>query len=165
MPPQHVIIVGGGLAGPALAVALARHSIRSTILERHPSVRDIGGVIMLAPNAMCVMDNTLGIAEQLRKLGSPFDGINIFVERGGATLDAVGGFGMKYDGRSAISIARPALHQAIVDECDKMKDKIEVRFSARLKSIEEGGDGVEAILEDGSRVKGEYTQDYRDAMC
>ncbi|ORX39714.1 hypothetical protein BD324DRAFT_576036 [Kockovaella imperatae] len=154
MSSKHVIIVGGGLAGPALAIALARQSIRSTILERHASVQDIGGVIMLAPNAMCVMDKTLGLSDQLRKVGTSFDAINIWLERGGG-LSHVGGFSTLFHERSSISIGRPVLHQTLMDECEKLKDKINIRFSSRLRSINEGPEGVEAILEDGHKISGD----------
>jgi squalene-associated FAD-dependent desaturase len=36
MPSPHVVVVGGGLAGLAAAVALAEQGIRVSIIERHP---------------------------------------------------------------------------------------------------------------------------------
>src|SRR5437773_12400894 len=36
MPPPHVVVVGGGLAGLAASVALAGHGMRVSLLERRP---------------------------------------------------------------------------------------------------------------------------------
>ena len=157
MPPSHVIIVGGGLAGPALAVALAKQSIKSTVLERHATVQDLGGVIMLAPNAMYVMDKLLGIGDSLRSKGSLFEAIHIHAQRDNATLESVGGFNQVAKGSTAISIGRPVLHQALVDACKGTESRISFKFSAKLASVEESASGVTATLEDGSTVSGMFT--------
>ena len=156
MPPSHVIIVGGGLAGPALAVALAKQSIKSTVLERQATVQDLGGVIMLAPNAMFVMDKLLGLGDTLRSKGSPFDAINIYAQRDNATLDSVGGFNQVAKNCTAISIGRPVLHHVLVDACSRMESQISFKFSAKLASVEESASGVIARMEDGSIVSGKY---------
>src|SRR3989442_11458262 len=36
MPPPHVVVAGGGLAGLAASVALADNGIRVTLLEKNP---------------------------------------------------------------------------------------------------------------------------------
>src|SRR5436189_4845920 len=36
MPPPHVVVVGGGLAGLAASVALAGHGMRVSLLEKNP---------------------------------------------------------------------------------------------------------------------------------
>src|SRR5438552_17816949 len=36
MPPPHVVVVGGGLAGLAASVALAGHGMRVSLLEKRP---------------------------------------------------------------------------------------------------------------------------------
>src|SRR5438046_9962744 len=36
MPPPHVVVVGGGLAGLAASVALAGHGIGVSLLEKNP---------------------------------------------------------------------------------------------------------------------------------
>lgn len=153
--PQHVIISGAGLAGPALAIALAKQSIKSTILERRPFSQDIGGVIMLAPNAMRVLEGLVGVGDTLRGHGYPFDAIHIFT-KGWSSFDKVGGFILQDEGCRAISIARPILHDVLLDKCKEMKDMIEIKFSAKLVGIEEDDHGVEAMLEGGESVKGEY---------
>ena len=113
MPLNHVLIIGAGLAGPALAIALAKQSIKSTILERRPQMQDIGGVIMLAPNAMRVIENVLQMGPPLREKGYPFDAIDIYTE-GSSGPDKAGGFTLANGGLRALSIGRPVLHDALL---------------------------------------------------
>jgi 2-polyprenyl-6-methoxyphenol hydroxylase-like FAD-dependent oxidoreductase len=63
---MHVIIAGAGLGGLALALSLARQNIKSTIYEirSHPS--DAGGSITLTAGAVRVLDNPVGVYDQLR---------------------------------------------------------------------------------------------------
>jgi 2-polyprenyl-6-methoxyphenol hydroxylase-like FAD-dependent oxidoreductase len=154
--PLHVLISGAGLAGPALAIALAKQSIRSTILERRPKSTDIGGVIMLAPNAMRVMDSLLGIGQQLRDVGDTFKAINIYT-KGSNTLDKVGGFIVEDDGILGLTIARPELHRQLLQECERMKDMITLRYGAEVDSIREDEDGCEAVLKGGEVVRGKFS--------
>jgi len=153
--PLHVLISGAGLAGPALAIALAKQSIRSTILERRPQSTDIGGVIMLAPNAMRVMDSVLGIGQRLRDEGDTFKAINIYTT-GSKTLDKVGGFIVEDDGILGLTIARPVLHQQLLKECERMSDMITMRYGAEVEIIKEDKDGCEAVLKGGEVVRGEH---------
>lgn len=153
--PLHVLISGAGLAGPALAIALARQSIRSTILERRPQSTDIGGVIMLAPNAMRVMDSLYGLGQQLRDEGDTFQAINIYT-KGSKTLDKVGGFIVEDDGILGLTIARPVLHQQLLKECERMSDMITTRYGAEVDIIKEDQEGCEAVLKGGEVVKGEH---------
>ena len=152
--PLHVIITGAGLAGPALAIALAKQSIRSTILERRPYSQDIGGVIMLAVNAMHVMEDLLHMGDRLRSLGDTFKAINLYT-KGSTTLDAIGGFIVEDKGVQALTIARPVLHRELLRQCEEMSDMIEIRYSAELESIKEDKDGCSAILKSGEVVRGE----------
>jgi 2-polyprenyl-6-methoxyphenol hydroxylase-like FAD-dependent oxidoreductase len=152
----HIIITGAGLAGPALAIALAKQSIRSTILERRPYSQDIGGVIMLAPNAMHVMEDLLHIGDRLRSLGDTFKAINLYT-KGSTTLDKIGGFMVEDKGVQGLTIARPVLHRELLRRCEEMSDMIEIRYSAELESIKEDGEGCSAVLIGGEIIKGEQT--------
>jgi hypothetical protein len=155
--PLHVIIAGAGLAGPALAVSLAKNSIKSTILERRPYMQDIGGVIMLAPNAMRVMDEILEVGDRLRTSGDTFKAINIYTKGSGPTkLDKVGGFTVEDDGILGLSIARPVLHQELLRKCEEMSDLITIRYSSELESIKEDSEGCQAMLKGGAVVDGEH---------
>lgn len=154
----HVIIIGAGLAGPALAIALAKRSIQSTILERQPYSQNIGGVVMLAPNAIRVMDELLQMGDRLRAAGDTFEAIHLYTKGFGSTNVAkVGGFTVEDDGILGLSIRRSVLHQELIRSCEEMSDMITIRYSSELESIEEDSESCQAVLAGGSTVKGELS--------
>ncbi len=157
MTTLNVIILGAGLSGPALALGLAKQGIRSTIYERRPAIEDIGGVLMLAPNAVRVLDKVLGIEQQVRPLGYSFSSIGMYVD-GGKNLEEVEGIDV-YHSRAqgdykGITITRPALHRKLIHLCME-ESLIEIKFSKKMKDIRESEYGVTVRFEDGTFAKGE----------
>ena len=73
-PTIRVSIIGAGLSGLALALALHDQSIDCTIYEARNESLNIGGGLMLTPNGLKVLDK-LGIYDSLRKTGYTFDNI------------------------------------------------------------------------------------------
>ncbi|UPK99777.1 hypothetical protein LCI18_010712 [Fusarium solani-melongenae] len=51
LPELHVVIVGGGIAGLAAAIALRHPNRRITVLERSRLLREVGALLSLQPNA------------------------------------------------------------------------------------------------------------------
>jgi salicylate hydroxylase len=62
---RRQIIVGGGIGGLAVALALARHGIASDVLERRPVFAESGAGIQIGPNGTRILD-WLGISDVLR---------------------------------------------------------------------------------------------------
>ncbi|KAI1445842.1 hypothetical protein F5Y02DRAFT_417760 [Annulohypoxylon stygium] len=71
-PPARVAIVGGGLAGLTLALALHDLNIPSTVYEARSEDFDQGGGIMLSPNALRVL-GSVGVYERIRSKSLQFD--------------------------------------------------------------------------------------------
>ncbi|PTB62224.1 FAD/NAD(P)-binding domain-containing protein [Trichoderma citrinoviride] len=71
-PSTPIAIIGAGLSGLTLALALHRHSIPCTLYESRPASLDIGGAIMLSPNALKVLD-ALGVYRRISPLGFHFE--------------------------------------------------------------------------------------------
>lgn len=64
-PPKHVAIIGAGLSGLSLALALHKVNIPSTIYEVRSADFAQRGAPMLSPNALRVLDR-LGVYERIR---------------------------------------------------------------------------------------------------
>jgi 2-polyprenyl-6-methoxyphenol hydroxylase-like FAD-dependent oxidoreductase len=60
---MHALVIGGGVAGPATAVALRSIGIEVTICEARPREdKDVGLWVMVAPNGLAALD-TLGLGQ------------------------------------------------------------------------------------------------------
>lgn len=66
--PEHVLIVGGGVAGMTAAAAIAQQGMRVTLLESAPQFGEIGAGLTLSPNAMKGLD-FIGICEEAAAVG------------------------------------------------------------------------------------------------
>ncbi|EED13610.1 salicylate hydroxylase, putative [Talaromyces stipitatus ATCC 10500] len=70
---SRIAIIGAGLSGLALALALHKNGFTNiTIYELRPASLDIGGAIMLSPNALRILD-ALDVYYQLRLRSYEFD--------------------------------------------------------------------------------------------
>ena len=145
---QHVLIVGGGLAGPALAVSLARIGIRSTVFEIRQVKGDSGGSITLAPNALRALDKSCGVYNAIRSAGYVYDKLDAYLDDG----YKLGELLLGDDEYPAVRIMRTAIHKVLLDACEA--GGVKIVWGARLTRIEEG-EGVTAHFEDGSSASGE----------
>jgi NADPH-dependent 2,4-dienoyl-CoA reductase/sulfur reductase-like enzyme len=150
--PPHVLIIGGGLAGPALAIALARRNIRSSIYELRSEPGDIGGALMLAPNALRVLDKVVGVYESVRSSGYVLQRVTAYASDG-MKLGEIRLGEEKEDGYPAVRIRRPTLHRVLLEEC--ARHGVTIQYGKKLERIEETGDGVTAFFADGTSATGE----------
>ena len=81
---ERVVIVGGGIGGLALAIALRRRGILAPVYEAAPELRPIGAGIWVPPNAMQVLGR-LGLAEAVMSL---FDAAEVRQSMLGAATQA-----------------------------------------------------------------------------
>jgi 2-polyprenyl-6-methoxyphenol hydroxylase-like FAD-dependent oxidoreductase len=70
--PLNVAIIGAGLSGLSLALALHQQNISCTLYERLASPLNIGGAVMLSPNALKILD-ALSVYPRLRNRGYSFE--------------------------------------------------------------------------------------------
>lgn len=66
--PDHVAIVGGGIAGMAAACAFAGSGRMTEVFERAPVLREIGAGLQISPNGGAVLRG-LGLADMARRRG------------------------------------------------------------------------------------------------
>ena len=63
--PLRIVIVGAGIGGLALALAL-RGGLTAAVFERAPTLRPAGAGIALGPNAMVLLDG-LGVGARVAR--------------------------------------------------------------------------------------------------
>ncbi|EQL30581.1 hypothetical protein BDFG_06973 [Blastomyces dermatitidis ATCC 26199] len=80
--PQHVAIVGGGLSGLSLSLALQKVNIPCTVYEERAESYETGGGITLSPNIL----DELGVYDRVRDKGYHFDTL-AFSDNDGAIKD------------------------------------------------------------------------------
>jgi 2-polyprenyl-6-methoxyphenol hydroxylase-like FAD-dependent oxidoreductase len=87
-PKEEVAIIGAGLSGLTLALALHQQAIPCRVYESRGSPLNIGGAVMLSPNALRVLD-ALGVYERVRAKGYNFEWLEY--------RDAAGNFQETYE--------------------------------------------------------------------
>ncbi|MDX5358183.1 MAG: FAD-dependent oxidoreductase, partial [Rhodobacterales bacterium] len=65
---QDITVLGAGIAGLAVARALALRGARVTVLEQAEAVREIGAGLQVTPNGAAVLE-ALGLGHALRAAG------------------------------------------------------------------------------------------------
>ncbi len=146
----QVLIVGGGIAGPALALFLNEARIASTIYEAYPRTEDIGGGFQIAPNGMRVLEQ-LGLAHKVIAEGVESDEFR-FENQHGRILGSVPNGPASLYGIPAVLVRRSFVHQALLDEVERRG--IPVHYQKRLLGLESKAASVTAHFEDGSSADG-----------
>ncbi len=75
---QNVAIVGAGLGGCSVAIALNQHGINAQVYEKARELRPIGAGLSLFPNGLKTLEKIAsGITKSLKDLGSQAETVNI----------------------------------------------------------------------------------------
>ena len=145
--PNHVAIIGAGLSGLSLALALNKLGIPSTIWEMRSDSYIQGGAIMLSPNALRVLD-AIGVYERIRNKGFHFETLT-FKDEHDETTDVYYFGNEQLYGYKALRVYR----QILVDELKLMLEQqgIKVNYETRFSHIvAETPENVEFAFADGS---------------
>ena len=145
MTSINVAIIGAGLSGLTLALALHKQGIPCTIYESRNASLDIGGAIMLSPNALRVLD-VVEIYKTIKPLGFEFTSLHFYIDK---PLDSYEfGDRQKY-GYDALRIYRYELIDALLRA---VKEKqIPVEYGKKfVKVLSETETSVTWEFEDGT---------------
>ncbi|PIA47752.1 hypothetical protein AQUCO_01400390v1 [Aquilegia coerulea] len=146
---QDVVIIGGGIAGLATALALKRIGIQSLVLEKSSDLRTTGAALSLFPNAWLALD-ALGVSHKLTSIYTPLERGYVTNVSNGTVQEVL------YVGKdrnvSPTAVHRKALLEALSEELPAHA----IRYSSKLSSIETvNHEGSPAVLhlEDGAIIK------------
>jgi 2-polyprenyl-6-methoxyphenol hydroxylase-like FAD-dependent oxidoreductase len=77
----HALIIGGGIAGPALALLLKKAGISAGVYKAHQRQEDVGGGFTIAPNGMNVLEE-IGLADSVADTSAKGVGVQLSHQSG-----------------------------------------------------------------------------------
>ena len=153
MERADVLILGGGLVGSALAVALDAHGLSAIAVDiADPAVVHAAGfdgrasAIASAPYRML---GAIGLADRLAGRGCPIEGIRVSDGLEPGALDFV-----PQEGEDALGtmFENRDLRVALLDAAG-VAPRVDLRMQTRALTVERDQAGVRATLSDGSEVR------------
>ncbi|KAJ5624355.1 hypothetical protein N7510_000664 [Penicillium lagena] len=145
--PTNVGIIGAGLSGLALALSLHKQSIPCTVYEARPASLDIGGAIMLSPNALRILD-AVGIYDRIRVHGFEFQNLYFRSAEDEARDSYEFGNRQKY-GYDGLRIYRYVLIDALVEAIKERE--IPIQYGKKFtRVVSETDTAVEWEFDDGT---------------
>ncbi|NDZ94248.1 FAD-dependent monooxygenase [Streptomyces sp. SID6673] len=149
---MRALVVGGGIAGPATAMALQAIGMDAVILEARPAGGDgAGSWFTISPNGLAALD-ALGALGAVRELGVPTRH-NVMAGATGRRLGVLPLGSPLADGTPALSFKRSELAAALRDEA---RDRgVEVHDDARVVAVHGTGEDASVTLADGRRLTGD----------
>jgi 2-polyprenyl-6-methoxyphenol hydroxylase-like FAD-dependent oxidoreductase len=149
---SNALVIGGGLAGPAAAMALRKAGIEATIYEaRDAGAPILGGGFNIATNGLDALA-ALGALDATDGLGLPA-GRLAFYGRGGRPLGTVTTGLPGPGGQDTTSFKRRDLYAALREEAARRG--IQAHYRKRLTGIEQDERSVTAHFDDGTAASGD----------
>jgi salicylate hydroxylase len=151
----NIAIVGAGIGGLALAIGLNHLKVPYTLYESAPAFSAVGAGVGLGPNALSAMDM---IDSRFRDMYMQIATGNLKPEKRHVMMEAMrmevglgegedwwgqGGWGASYFERTG------AHRKDLLDIMTSFIKKDAVKFNKRVKTLEQQGDVVHIIFDDG----------------
>ncbi|MFA9429924.1 FAD-dependent monooxygenase [Egicoccus sp. AB-alg2] len=150
MKPQTAAIIGGGIAGPVLAMALQRVGIHATVYEAYTEpAAHVGSFLNVASNGMDALA-TVGLADQVARAGLATPRMVMWSGTGKRLGEVANGVRLS-TGITSTTIQRGRLHQLLLDEL-RRRD-LPVVHGRRLTDATTGDGVARASFEDGTSVE------------
>ena len=149
---MKALIIGCGIGGPALAMALRRAGIDAVIHEAYPRTADqVGSFLNLASNGLDAL-RVLDAHEPVLDAGVPTPRMVMWSGKGKRLGEVANGLRLD-DGTVSHTIQRADLYRIVRDEAAARGVPIE--YGKKLVATEETDDGVVARFADGTEATGD----------
>ena len=149
-----ILVVGGGLGGASISLALARKGFRVRLLEQAPEFGVIGYGIQLGPNVFPMFDR-LGVADAVLAQAIVPDALRMMdsVDAGLIMKMPTGASFQQRFKRPYILIHRVDLHRILLDACEK-EANVELMPLTGAAYFEDQGDHVRLRTTDNRTIEG-----------
>ena len=143
---KRILIVGGGIAGLTLAVALRRRQIAVDLVELEPAWNILGvGISLTGPTLRALA--SIGLIDRCVGAAFGFDRI-LFADAAGRQVGALNMprlAGPQYP--ATLAIGRPALHDVLIGSARECGAAI--RLGTTVHSLDQRSDAVDVAFSDG----------------
>ncbi len=144
-----VVVIGAGIGGLTAGIALMQAGYAVEIYDRVSELRPAGAGISLWSNGVKVL-NYLGLGDRMAKIGGIMDRMQYRSKTGTLYNDIPLQPLIDQVGQRPYPVARTDLQQLLLEAFPGP-----VRLNARCIGVEEDGQSVTAIFEDGHRATGD----------
>jgi salicylate hydroxylase len=152
---EPILVVGGGFGGLTTALALARRSYRTRVLEGSPEFGAIGYGIQFGPNVFHVFDH-IEVTEQVLAVADSPAAVVMLDALDGRELVRIptrASFRARFK-YPYIIVHRIDLHNVLLNAC-RASDAIDLVSDAMVNDFEDRGDGVAVTTADGRTFSGQ----------
>ncbi|WP_329179211.1 FAD-dependent oxidoreductase [Streptomyces decoyicus] len=148
----RILVIGGGIAGAATALALHKAGFDVAVHEAHPDTAgDIGAFLTLASNGMRALAQ-VDASDAVTALGFPLRSMRVLDDQGGEVAHVP--LGEADDALLRYRCLRRGELSAAL-QAEVVRRGIRLSHGARLVSVENGADEVTARFADGSVATGD----------
>jgi len=147
---NDVTIIGGGIGGLTLAVALRRVGIAVRIIEKGNRASRLGTGICLLGNAMRALDR-IGLADRCIAQGYGYDKVKTCDAAGNVLQEIPSPRYFRADRPSAFGIMRPVLADILESTATDLGAVI--AFETTVASMAQREDGVSLVLSSGEKIE------------
>ncbi|PVG84524.1 pyridine nucleotide-disulfide oxidoreductase [Nocardioides gansuensis] len=149
---MRVVVVGGGIAGPAVAMALHWNGVEAVVLEGRPrSDGREGSYLTVTPNGLDALEH-MGALSLVRDAGFPARR-NVMLGSRGQRLGEVGLGEPLHDGTHAVTVKRSLLSMCLAQEAERRG--IPIEYDAPVAEVADHGSSARATLTDGRTFEGD----------
>jgi len=144
---QRVLVVGGGITGSVLSLALAQRGVQVVLLEIREQWTGVGHGITLQGNALKAF-RAVGVFDEIAEEGCGFDRLRMFSADGHQIMEITA----PPMGGTEVPPTMGALRSHVADVLARHVTEagVDVRLGTTVTDIQDHGDSVTATLSDGS---------------
>src|SRR5580704_19763823 len=148
----RIAIVGGGLAGLAAANALKVFGLQAEVFETAPALGEIGAAVNTSPQAVKAL-RAIGVGDKIAAVGTSSPGMYTRNMQTGEFLE----FNDRLKTAARYGAPYFTFHRAdLLDALASGLDRGAIHLGHRLTGIEERGNHVLLVFENGARVEADY---------
>jgi len=145
---KNITILGAGIGGLTLAIALARRGATVTVLEQAPALAEVGAGLQITPNGSVVLE-ALDLGPDLRAIGTVLQAVELCDYRHGTRVMELNMATPRHGNRQPyLAVHRADLVGMLAGAATGLG--VDLRFGHKVTAVDPGGAQPSVTLADGT---------------